>query len=197
MRQRLGEWDDHWNPRDLLLRNNFGSILEADAVRALGADPEGGPSDIILSIDHSVAEPGAGDRADRLIHMTDGEVHLPLLLGDLQAVFATTGNVHWGDTTDAQLLCDALNLGFFMFADRLQGEGANCLCALDLLRGDFPFFINLWWEEPVHFRAAELQHAEAIGFQMCYAQQEVPEFLRAQYNAANLRVPVGQPAVAM
>ena len=84
-----------------------------------------------------------------------------------------------------------------MFADRLQGEGANCLCALDLLRGDFPFFINLWWEEPVHFRAAEFQHAEAVGFHMCYAQQEVPEFLRVQYNAANLRVPVGQPAVAM
>ena len=197
MRQRLHDWPGQWDPAALLHRNKFGSILEADTIRALGADPEGGPSDIILSIDHSVAEPDAGDRAERFVRVKDGAVHLPALLGDLQEVFATTGNVHWGDTTDARLLCDALDLGFFMFADQLQGQGANCLCALDLLRGDFPFFINLWWDGSVHFRAAEFQVDEAVAFCMCYAKEEIPEFLRAQYNVANLRVPVGQQAVPM
>ena len=57
--------------------------------------------------------------------MTLGEVQLPILLGELQEVFATTGDVHWGDATDARLLCDALDLGFFMFADDLQARGAR------------------------------------------------------------------------
>ena len=197
MRKRLRDWQDQWDPETLLHRRNVGPIVDADTVRALGADPEGGPSDIILTVDHSVAERGAGDRAARKVHVREGEVHLPALLGDLEDVFATTGNVHWGDTTDARLLCDALDLGFFMFADRLQRQGANCLCALDLLRGDFPFFINLWWDGSVHFRAAEFQVDEAVAFCMCYAKEEIPEFLRAQYNVANLRVPVGQQAVPM
>lgn len=197
MRQSFNDWPDQWSPETLLRRNQFGPILGADTVRALGADPAGGLSDIILSIDCTVAEPGAGERADHVVHVTDGEVHQPILLGELQELFATTGNVHWGDATDARLLCDALDLGLFMFADKLQANGTHCLCALDLLRGDFPFFINLWWNEPVHFRAAEFQDTGATDFRMCYAQQEVPHLLRTQYNIANSRVPVSQQAVPM
>ena len=84
-----------------------------------------------------------------------------------------------------------------MFADRLQAAGARCIYALDLLRGDFPFFVTLWWDEPVHFRAAEFRTAETEDFQMCYAQADVPEFLRAQYNVANVRAPVGRQLVPM
>ena len=111
--------------------------------------------------------------------------------------FATTGNVHWDDATDARLLCDALDIGFFMFADRLQAAGTRCLCPLDLLRGDFPFFINLCWNEPVHFRAAEFRNTNGNDFRMCYAQAEIPDFLRAQYNDANVRAPIAGAAVPM
>ena len=184
-------------PAALLQRNHFGEIIGHDTVRALGADPSGDPSDIVLSVDHTIAEADAGPRQDRTIHIRLGHVHLATLLDDLQNVFATMGDVHWGDATDARLLCDALDVGFFMFADRLQAAGTRCLCALDLLRGDFPFFINLLWDEPVHFRAAEFRGAETEAFQMCYAQTEVPEFLRAQYNVANVRAPVGRQIVPM
>ena len=84
-----------------------------------------------------------------------------------------------------------------MFADRLQAGGARCLCSLDLLRGNFPFFINLSWDEPVHFRAAEFRDAQGNAFRICYAETEIPDFLRTQYVAAHLRAPIGGQIVPM
>ena len=143
MRQRLRAWDDQWNPEDLLRRSGLACIIDKDTVRAVGADPMGGPHDIVIIADQTIAEPGARERDERNIPVPNGVIKLATLLADLQDVFATTGNVHWGDATDARLLSDALNVGFFMFTNRLQNNGRCCLYSMDQLRGDFPFFINL------------------------------------------------------
>ena len=181
----------------MLQENGFSEILGCDTVRALSADPDGEDGDIVLTVDDTIPVAGAGPREDRQVYVKRGEVGLATLLGDLQKVFATTGNVHWGDSTDARLLCDALNIGLFMFADQLQAGGARCLCALDLLRGDFPYFINLSWDEPVHFRAAEFREAQGDAFHICYATADIPDFPRDQYNAAHSRAPIGGEVVPM
>ena len=98
-----------------------------DTVRAVGADPNGSPADIIISVDSSVPEQGARPRQDHNIPISDGEAKLAILLGLLQDVFSTTGNMHWGDATDARLLSDALGIGFFIFADTLQDKRRCCL----------------------------------------------------------------------
>ena len=157
MRKSIGAWEDSWSPEDLLRRSGLESLLAMDTVRAVGADPAGSATDIIINADSSVAEPGARARQDHNIRLADCEVKLALFLGELQDIFATTGNMHWGDATDARLLSEALNIGIFMFADRLQDQGRCCLCSLNQLRADFPFFINLWWQEPVHFWASNLK----------------------------------------
>ena len=60
---------------------------------------------------------------------------------------------------------------------------------MNQLRGDFPFFFNIWWDEPVHFRAAALQSAPDAAFDRCYAQSEVTQFLQDQFNWANRSAP--------
>ena len=197
MRKSIGAWEDSWSPEDLLRRSGLESLLAMDTVRAVGADPAGSATDIIINADSSVAEPGARARQDHNIRLADGEVKLALFLGELQDIFATTGNMHWGDATDARLLSEALNIGIFMFADRLQDQGRCCLCSLNQLRGDFPFFINLWWLEPVHFRAADIRLTPDSQFHKCYSKTDVPDFLQAQYNLANRSAPFGSTQQAM
>ena len=68
---------------------------------------------------------------------------------------------------------------------------------MNQLRGNFPFFVNLWWQEPVHFRAADFRSGADQEFQTCYARPEVPEFLQAQYSAANRSAPLGSAQQAM
>ena len=197
MRQSVHDWPDGWNPVDLLQESHLACIIGMDTVRAVGADPNGSPADIIISVDSSVPEQGARPRQDHNIPISDGEAKLATLLGLLTDVFSTTGNTHWGDATDARLLSDALGIGFFIFADKLQDKRRCCLYSMNQLRGDFPFFINIWWDEPVHFRAAAFQTAPDAAFDRCYAQSEVPEFLQDQFNWANRSAPFGRPQQAM
>ena len=199
MRRSLGSWPDQWNPEDLLRGNHLACLLPMDTVRAVGADPNpsAGPDDLIINADSSIAERGARGREEHNFSIAHGQVHLATLLGDLQTVFATTGNTHWGDATDARLLSDALDVGFLMFADELQNRRRCCLYSLNQLRGDFPFFVNLWWQEPVHFRAADFRSVADTDFLRCFARPEVPAFLQAQYNEANRSAPFGSAQQAM
>ena len=68
---------------------------------------------------------------------------------------------------------------------------------MNQLRGAFPFLLNIWWEEPVHFRAAAFQSTPDAAFDRCYAQSEVLEFLQDQFNWANRSAPFGRTQQAM
>ena len=52
-------------------------------------------------------------------------------------------------------LSDALDVGILMFFDRLQEGGDACLYNIGSERENFPFWIALWWDEPLHFRMAK------------------------------------------
>ena len=114
------------------------------------------------------------------------------LRNDLQNIFRTLGNTHWADSTDASLLSQALDIGFLIFADRLQANGQRCLGYLNLDRGEanFPYFLALWWSEPIHFRSLEMQATAADPFRSCWNVSEIPAVLRDQYNLANAEAPI-------
>ena len=99
--------------------------------------------------------------------IAQGYTKMATLRAHLQDVFRSLGNTHWGDSTDASLLIQALAVGILIFADRLQRNGENCLCSFALETGQYPFYLSIWWNEPIHFRSMEMRTTSADDFQSC------------------------------
>jgi hypothetical protein len=55
--------------------------------------------------------------------------------------------------------------------------------------------MSIWWQEPVHFRRAELRLAGAADFCSYWHVAHLPEALRDHYNACNPKAVVGQEFV--
>jgi hypothetical protein len=113
-----------------------------------------------------------------------------VLEGKLQNVFRTLGNTHWGDITDARMLAEVLDVGFCIFADQLQFKGSRCLVSLDGLRGNYAYFLAIWWDEPNHFRSLELQCNKDDTCSTCWSATELPTRIVEQYNVSNKTAPV-------
>ena len=126
--------------------------------------------------------------------MAQGEAFLRLLVRDLQIEFQKVGNNHWGDVTDVQALSEALDLGVFIFADRLQDAGQKCLCSFHQTRGDFPYFVSIWWDNPVHFRVAELSFDSGGSFSCFWQPVQIPDNLRHHYDVCNPHARIGAEA---
>ena len=113
------------------------------------------------------------------------------LTGDLQLKLGECGDTHWADTTDLRALSEKLQLGILLFANNLQDDGTQCLVSLDQRRADFPYFVSIWWDDPIHFRVAELSTSEAGSFKCFWKATEIPPALVRHYNHCNPRAPVG------
>ena len=129
-------------------------------------------------------------RQERRIHVPQGHASLIVLRQALQEVFRTLGDTHWGDVTDARLLSEALDIGFCIFADRVQFGGTRCFVSLDGLRGDYAYFLAIWWDEPTHFRALDVQCTADDTFTTCWSAAELPTRIVEQYNLSNRTAPV-------
>ena len=173
-----GAWSDQWSPTDLLARHGFGSLLGADTVEALGPNPTGDIGDIVISVTRTVAAAGGGAAVLELVPIAQGEAFLRLLVRDLQIEFQKVGNNHWGDVTDVQALSEALDLGVFIFADRLQDAGRKCLCSVHQTRGDLPYFVSIWWDNRVYFRVALLREGSTCEARCVWRSDALPEPLR-------------------
>ena len=125
--------------------------------REAAFDPHGDIGDIILILDKSDDHIQGQGRQEHRVRVPQGHTFLNVLRQNLQDVFRTLGNTHWGDVMDARMLSEALDVGFCIFADRLQFNSTRCLVSLDGLRGDYAYFLAIWWDEPTHFRSLELQ----------------------------------------
>ena len=79
-----------------------------------------------------------------------------------------------------------------MFCDRLGNNSTQCLYNIGAQREDFPYWIALWWDEPVHFRLAELAnsiHEQRPGHELytCFwSASELPPVLFSEYRRCNL-----------
>ena len=109
----------------------------------------------------------------------------------LQQELCIAGNHHWGDVSDLQALCNQLNLGVLVFIDRLQDGGKRCLCTVDQLRGDFEFFIAIWWDDPHHFRLYQLSTGQGVEFTSTWSVNGLPAALAQHYDACNPTARIG------
>ena len=189
-RQQMGTWQDDWNPTHMLESSGLSCIIGCDTVRAVSDDPHGDIGDIILILDKSDVRIQGQGRQEHRVRVPQGHNCLKVLEGKLQNVFRTLGNTHWGDVTDARMLAEALDVGFCIFADRLQFNRTRCLVSLDGLRGDYAYFLAIWWDEPTHFRSLEIQCTQDDTCSTCWSATELPTRIVEQYNVSNRTAPV-------
>ena len=189
-RYNMKTWQDQWNPVTILEECGLSCIMGYDTVRAVSDDPNGNEGDILLIVDLSDAHSAGQARQERQIRITQGLAYLNLLRQELQTVFQTCGNTHWADATDARMLAEALGIGFCTFADSLQGNTTRRIVSLDGSRGDYAYFLPIWWNEPTHFRAMEIQCTQSDTFRACWSADELPQTLIDLYNESNRTAPV-------
>ena len=188
MRERFNQWPDQWSPTRVLQANSFHDLLHCDTIRAVGPHLAGDVGDIAIAVDVSDPNQAGRGRREELVVVRHGDIHLASLREDLRDTFQRTGNCHWGDATDLRYLCDALDVGFFMFRNNMPAHSARnrtCLYPLQTNRGNFPYFLPVVWDEPLHFTSAEIIFEGDPCYKRSWARDEVPDELVHQYNLSN------------
>ncbi|CAK0794832.1 unnamed protein product, partial [Prorocentrum cordatum] len=154
MQQRSNAHLDEWDPAALLSDFCFECLLHAESVLAFEEQDDG---DALVRIAYTQAHSGAGAREERITRIPGGVANLAQVRARLSHFMRQPGNVHWGTQTDVRSLSDRLDVGILLFQDRLRGRARTCLYNVGGQRADYPYWIALWWEEPIHFRGAQLR----------------------------------------
>ena len=84
-----------------------------------------------------------------------GASYFAALKASLREEFKVSGNHHWGTGTDCAAISAKLDVGMLIFVDNLQNGGTQCLVNVDAMRGNYPYYVALWWDDPRHFRLAQ------------------------------------------
>ena len=189
--EQLNAWRDGWSPSALLRAYGFGVLVQCDSVRAIGPDPHGDSGDLIVVFTRSDARPGGASSCECFFPIPQGRTMMAALRGALQDELRVCGNHHWGTVTDLRAMSEAFNVGVLIFADNLQRAGTRCLVNVDALRGDFPYYIAIWWNDPVHFRLAQYRGSASLPFRSFWETSALPPELRAHYDLCNPKAPVG------
>ena len=188
-----GAWPDDWSPSSLLRKHGFAALLQANSVLAAGPAIGGDSGDMMVSIE--VARQHVAQGHEEFLR-NEARARIPQelslmhgLVRELQTEFRKPGNHHWGDISDLEALSKQLDLG----VDRLQAGGSQCLCKVDQVRGDLLFFIAIWWDDPTHFRLAQLKIGAASQYASDWPVSSMPAALAAHYtsNACNPSAPIG------
>ena len=185
--KRLGSFEDSWDPEKILLDSGFTCLKNYDDALAESvlAYEEQLNGDAKLRIAFTVAQAGAAVREERLVRVPYGCACYKNLLRDVQEQYEESGNSHWGTQCDVQHLSSKLNIGILMFCDRLQLNSTQCLYNIGAQREDFPYWIALWWQEPVHFRVAEVANEDQRSYTCFWSASELPESLLQEYRRCN------------
>lgn len=162
---------------------------------AAGPNVHGGRGDMSVAIEMPRSHVAKGDeehlRQELVLNIPQGMTRLDGITRALQAELRIAGNHHWGDVSDLQALSRQLNLGMLVFVDRLQDGGKQCLCSVDQARGDYPFFVAIWWDDPEHFRLCQLSTGPGAEFTSAWPVQSVPIALAQHYDACNPGARIG------
>jgi hypothetical protein len=171
------DWPEGWSPQQELRRAGFQTLLDAENVRAVSANEDGRPEDIIIIFRQ--------DGRDEVWPLTGGRDKLAELKRTVSEHFAELGNNHWGTTTDIAMLAEALNIGFIVFGSHVLGSG-HWIHGLNLERADFPFWILLYNAGAVHFQLAEVSsQAAAEPPRSAFTTGDIPRGLAQHYNLCN------------
>ena len=165
-------------------------IIGYDTVTAVSDNPHGDPGDIVLILTSTNTAREGEHAQEHHIPVQQGITSLAILRRHLQDIFETPGNTHWATVTDARMLSEALDIGFCIFANGLQGNGTRCIVSLDGNRGNYAYFIAVWYLEPTHFRSMEIQCTTNDTFRTCWSAAELPMSIVDLYNEPNRTAPV-------
>ena len=178
----LGGFRDGWDPIGLLHTCGFHCLVGCESVLAFGDAVDGDPGDVSLRVARTEARFGAGGREERIELVVQGRSKLAELRQCVKAELKRSGNWHWGDQFDVQNLSNALDVGVLMFCDQLQDGGRQCLYNIGSQREDFPYWIALWWDEPMHFRLAQLSRIHLSGTKRLRMRDEFVSNVRSFYG---------------
>ena len=188
MDAQLGSFEDEWDPQQVLASTGFKCLIGCESVLAFGVEPNG---DATLRVACTHARAGGGDRREEILLLESGEAHLRSLREKLQEQLRRPGNCHWGTQFDVKSLSEALDLGVLLFCNRLQRTSTTCLYNIGAVREDFPYWISLWWHEPVHFRLAEVLRGgenadlKSATYTSFWSRKDLPPTLLAEYRRCN------------
>ena len=79
MNQRLGTFQDSWNPRELMVRCGFECLLDCETILSFGPVPDGDPNDAAVRVARTVARRGGGAREETIIVVPQGMTKLVTL----------------------------------------------------------------------------------------------------------------------
>ena len=184
--QTSGQWQEEWDPVELLADSYLSVLTGYESCVFVSGSPDGDVGYVLIKLEST---PDEGPRMADVIPVTQGLAHLQSMRANLHAEYRRCGNRHWGDVNDLKALSDSLDLGVCTFCDSLQASGFLYNNCFD--RGDFPFFVALWWLEPIHFRMAELSMNAQDTFRSFWAIEDMPEALRTHYDTCNPEDPAG------
>ena len=191
--ERSGDWQDGWSPSRLLRTHNFGELVGCDAVRAVGPNPHPNADrdDIVVALTRSSAHAGAAASDEILLPIPEGASYFAALKASLRDEFKVSGNHHWGTVTDCAAISEKLDVGMLIFVNNLQNGGTQCLVNVDASRGNYAYYICLWWDDPRHFRLAQYQESNSMPWRSFWKAEDMPQSLRAHYDICNHAAPVG------
>ena len=178
-------WRDSWDPELVLRQTGFDFLLEASTVVYVSAMEYERNSDFVVGYRRRAMD---GEHFEQEL-VEDGTIKLEGLRAVLLDVFSTPGNMHWATQTDVAALADHLNMGFIVFASREQGNG-HWMQGLNLERGNFPYWMLIYWEDPMHYRLGQLTCAGRP--RTWFARADVPSAIEDHYNLCNGSSPMGR-----
>ena len=161
----------------------FGCLDNCESVLAFEEQLNG---DAKVRLSFSEAHRG-GTHREETITVEDGRECFFHLRSQLQAELRKSGNIHWGDISDVKALSDTLDVGIFIFCERLQNKSQNCLTYTGINRS-FPYWISIYYEEGRHFRLAELsavRESPSERFTCFWTAETLPPVLYREYEGCN------------
>ena len=185
MRKRLGTFEDEWDPEALLVACGFQVLVNAETVVAAGDPLEGEPGDLFLRVAFSEARAGAPGRDERDMIIEQGWSKFTKLLLCVQQELEICGNWHWGNQFDVESLSRVLKIGVLVFCDGLRSGGRECLYNIGSQVESFPYWIALWWIEPLHFRLGQVPYDAGLSYTSCWTQHNLPAQFLQEYRRCN------------
>ena len=167
--------------QEVLETSGFGFLLDAETVSAVGANEDGEATDIVVSY--------VQGNEVVLKSVSHGVSQLEILRTRLKEVFQTCGNMHWASPTDIVAVAERLNIGFIIFSSEELGCG-KWIAGTNIERGDFPMWMCIYWDAPVHYRLGQLTCNGQS--RVWFAEHEVPCQIRTHYDLCNGLSPMGK-----
>lgn len=96
--------------------------------------------------------------------------------------FRQMGNNHWGTDFDIDIISDKLNIGIIVFRSGFNLAELYCFVKDEQKKKRKKYFILIYNIDDYHYKLAGLKHKEGSYFQSVFNLEEIPHFLKNEYE---------------